>query len=170
MKRCSSISGTGKTITCSRFRKSAPSRIATDRIAQFTIYRRRNSSNSPTIRWKTSRLQTTAVTRSAPTIGNTASSSDYDPGFTDYYLVNTADGSRKPLLTKQRGNVSLSPNAKYAIYFDGKDWYSYSVADGSHCKPHQKHLGQTSTTKKTTRHQRPALMELPAGPKTIATF
>jgi dipeptidyl aminopeptidase/acylaminoacyl peptidase len=57
--------------------------------------------------------------------------SDYDPGFTDYYLVNTADGSRKALLTKQRGNVSLSPNAKYAIYFDGKDWYSYSVADGS---------------------------------------
>ena len=57
--------------------------------------------------------------------------SDYDPGFTDYYLVNTSDGSRKPLLTKQRGNVSLSPNAKYAIYFDGKDWYSYSVGGGS---------------------------------------
>jgi dipeptidyl aminopeptidase/acylaminoacyl peptidase len=57
--------------------------------------------------------------------------SDYDPGFTDYYLVNTADGSRKPLLTKQRGSVSLSPGAKYAIYFDGKDWYSYSVAAGS---------------------------------------
>lgn len=57
--------------------------------------------------------------------------SDYDPGFTDYYLVNTADGSRKPLATKQRGNYSLSPNAKYAIYFDGKDWNSYSIADGS---------------------------------------
>ncbi|HKG80001.1 MAG TPA: prolyl oligopeptidase family serine peptidase, partial [Pyrinomonadaceae bacterium] len=57
--------------------------------------------------------------------------SDYDPGFTDYYLVNTSDGSRKPLLTKQRGNVSLSPNAKYAIYFDGKDWNSYSVAGGT---------------------------------------
>ena len=56
---------------------------------------------------------------------------DYDPGFTDYYLIKTEDGSRKPLLTKQRGNVSLSPNAKYAIYFDGKDWYSYSVADGT---------------------------------------
>jgi dipeptidyl aminopeptidase/acylaminoacyl peptidase len=56
---------------------------------------------------------------------------DYDPGFTDYYLVNTSDGSRKPLLTKQRGNVSLSPNAKYAVYFDGKDWYSYSVNGGS---------------------------------------
>jgi dipeptidyl aminopeptidase/acylaminoacyl peptidase len=56
---------------------------------------------------------------------------DYDPGFTDYYLINTSDGSRKPLLTKQRSNVSLSPGAKYAIYFDGKDWYSYAVNGGS---------------------------------------
>ena len=56
---------------------------------------------------------------------------DYDPGFNDYYLVNTSDGSRKPVSTKQRGNVSLSPNAKYAIYFDGKDWYSYAVNGGS---------------------------------------
>jgi dipeptidyl aminopeptidase/acylaminoacyl peptidase len=56
--------------------------------------------------------------------------SDYDPGFADYYLVNTSDGSRKPLLAKQRGSYSLSPAAKYAIYFDGKDWNSYSVADG----------------------------------------
>jgi dipeptidyl aminopeptidase/acylaminoacyl peptidase len=57
--------------------------------------------------------------------------SDYDPGLTDYYLVNASDGSRKPLLTKQRGGVSLSPGAKYAVYFDGKDWYSYSIANGS---------------------------------------
>ncbi|HEX6719085.1 MAG TPA: prolyl oligopeptidase family serine peptidase [Pyrinomonadaceae bacterium] len=56
---------------------------------------------------------------------------DYDPGFADYYLVNDSDGSRKLLLTKQRGNVSLSPNAKYTIYFDGKDWYSYSVSGRS---------------------------------------
>lgn len=56
---------------------------------------------------------------------------DYDPGFTDYYLVNTADGSRKPILTKQRGGVSLSPSAKYAIYFDGKDWHSVSVSAGN---------------------------------------
>jgi hypothetical protein len=70
MKRCSSICGTGKTITCNRFKKCAPSRIAIDRIARFTIYRRRNSSSSPTIRWKTSRLRTTAVTQSDPTIVN----------------------------------------------------------------------------------------------------
>jgi dipeptidyl aminopeptidase/acylaminoacyl peptidase len=56
---------------------------------------------------------------------------DYDPGFTDYYLINTVDGSRKPLATKQRGNYSLSPNAKYALFFDGKDWNAYSVADGT---------------------------------------
>jgi dipeptidyl aminopeptidase/acylaminoacyl peptidase len=57
--------------------------------------------------------------------------SDYDPGFTDYYLIDTGDGSRKPILTKQRGNVSLSPGAKYALFFDGKDWNSYSVAGGT---------------------------------------
>ena len=57
--------------------------------------------------------------------------SDYDPGFSDYYLVNTSDGSRKPLSLKQRGAMSLSPGATYAIYFDGKDWNSYSIADGS---------------------------------------
>jgi dipeptidyl aminopeptidase/acylaminoacyl peptidase len=56
---------------------------------------------------------------------------DYDPGFSDYYLVNTADGSRKLLSAKQRGGYSLSPNAKYAIYFDGKDWLSYSIAGGT---------------------------------------
>ena len=55
---------------------------------------------------------------------------DYDPGLTDYYLVNTSTAARKLIASKQRFNVSLSPNAKYAIYFDGKDWYSYSVADG----------------------------------------
>ena len=56
---------------------------------------------------------------------------DFDPGFTDYYLIDTSDGSRKLLATKQRGNYSLSPNAKYAIYFDGKDWNSYSIGGGT---------------------------------------
>jgi dipeptidyl aminopeptidase/acylaminoacyl peptidase len=56
--------------------------------------------------------------------------SDYDPGLSDSYLVNTVDGTRKLLGSKQRFGVSVSPNAKYAIYFDGKDWNSYSIADG----------------------------------------
>src|SRR3989440_10635926 len=57
--------------------------------------------------------------------------SDYDPGLTDFYLVNAEDGARKFVTQKLRGNVSLSPGAKYAIYFDGKDWNSYSIAGGA---------------------------------------
>jgi dipeptidyl aminopeptidase/acylaminoacyl peptidase len=56
--------------------------------------------------------------------------SDYDPGLSDYYLVNTADGTRKLVGQKQRFGASLSPGAKYSISFDGKDWNSYSIADG----------------------------------------
>ena len=55
---------------------------------------------------------------------------DYDPGMSDVYLVNTIDGTRKEIGQKQRFGASLSPNAKYALYFDGKDWNSYAVADG----------------------------------------
>jgi dipeptidyl aminopeptidase/acylaminoacyl peptidase len=55
---------------------------------------------------------------------------DYDPGFSDYYLVNTSDGSRKAISTKQRANYSLSPGGKFAIFFDGKDWSAYSIVDG----------------------------------------
>ena len=56
--------------------------------------------------------------------------SNYDPGFTDYYLVNTLDGSRKLLLKGSRFGISWSPGAKYAIYFDGKDWNTISIPDG----------------------------------------
>src|SRR5215813_11924721 len=55
---------------------------------------------------------------------------DYDPGMSDVYLVNSADGTRKQIGQRQRFGASLSPGAKYALSFDGKDWNSYSVADG----------------------------------------
>ncbi|PWT90540.1 MAG: hypothetical protein C5B55_09595, partial [Blastocatellia bacterium] len=55
---------------------------------------------------------------------------DYDPGFTDYYLVNTSDGTRKSIGSKKRFGASLSPGSKYAIFFDGNDWNSYSIAEG----------------------------------------
>jgi dipeptidyl aminopeptidase/acylaminoacyl peptidase len=51
-------------------------------------------------------------------------------GRNDSYLVNTLDGSRKQLLKGIRANVSLSPNAKYGLYFDGKNWNSISLPDG----------------------------------------
>ena len=56
---------------------------------------------------------------------------DYDPGMTDYYVVSAEDGTHKLVAQKQRFNVSLSPAGKYAIYFDGKDWNSYSIATGA---------------------------------------
>lgn len=56
--------------------------------------------------------------------------SNYDPGYSDYYLVNTLDGSRKLLLKHAQFGMSWSPNAKYLVYFDGKDWNSVSIPDG----------------------------------------
>ncbi|MDX6385995.1 MAG: hypothetical protein QOK48_3568 [Blastocatellia bacterium] len=56
--------------------------------------------------------------------------SDYDPGFSDYFLVNTDDGTRKRLGQRQRFGASLSPAAKYSLFFDGRDWNSYSITDG----------------------------------------
>ena len=53
-----------------------------------------------------------------------------DANYSDYYLVNTLSGSRKPILEKQQWNISLSPGGRYAIFFDGKDWNSVSVPDG----------------------------------------
>ena len=54
----------------------------------------------------------------------------YDTNYSDYYLVNTLDGSRKQLLKKQQGGVTWSPNGKYALYFDGKNWNTISIPDG----------------------------------------
>ena len=94
---------------------------------------------------------------------------DHDPGYTDYYLVNTLTGARKLIAPKQRFGVSLSPNAKYAIYFDGKDWNSYSVADGKVVNLTRNLGARNSSTKITTRRPYPVLMDPPAGPKTTPT-
>ncbi|NOT63675.1 MAG: S9 family peptidase [Acidobacteria bacterium] len=55
----------------------------------------------------------------------------YDSGGkSDTYLVNTLDGSRKQLLKGTQGAVSLSPNAKFGLFYDGKDWNTISLSDG----------------------------------------
>jgi dipeptidyl aminopeptidase/acylaminoacyl peptidase len=53
-----------------------------------------------------------------------------DTRVSDYYLVHTLDGARKPLVKSAPFNISLSPGGRYALYFDGKDWNSVSTADG----------------------------------------
>lgn len=56
--------------------------------------------------------------------------SNFDPGFTDYYLVNTSDGTRTLLRKAVQFGMSWSPNGKYIVFFDGKDWNSISIPDG----------------------------------------
>lgn len=55
---------------------------------------------------------------------------NYDPGFTDYYLINTRDGSRKLLQKNQQFGMIWSPDGKFVVFFDGKDWNSISVPAG----------------------------------------
>jgi dipeptidyl aminopeptidase/acylaminoacyl peptidase len=54
----------------------------------------------------------------------------YDSNYSDVYLVNTLDGSRKQIRQKQGGGLSWSPSGKYALFYDGKDWNSISIPDG----------------------------------------
>lgn len=53
-----------------------------------------------------------------------------DTNYSDIYLVNTLDGSRRKLREKNQFGLSWSPNGKYAVFFDGKDWHSLSIPDG----------------------------------------
>jgi dienelactone hydrolase len=55
---------------------------------------------------------------------------DYDTSYADYFLVNTSDSSRKPLLRKQQQGPTLSPAGKFALYYDGANWNTISVPDG----------------------------------------
>lgn len=55
---------------------------------------------------------------------------EYNPGYSDLLLVNAATGESKPLRKSHRGNVQWTPDGKYGVVFDGKDWTSISVPDG----------------------------------------
>lgn len=54
----------------------------------------------------------------------------------DYAIINTSTGAVTKALTKIRGQVSLSPAAKYAYGYDAIDstWFTYSIATGQHTK------------------------------------
>ncbi|MDQ6705618.1 MAG: hypothetical protein M3Z85_06605, partial [Acidobacteriota bacterium] len=55
---------------------------------------------------------------------------EYDERFSDSYLVDTANGSRKLLSKKHLGRVTWSPDSRYALLFNGKDWSTISVPEG----------------------------------------
>lgn len=58
------------------------------------------------------------------------SMAEYDERFSDSYLVDTATGSRKLLSKKHIGRVTWSPDGRYALLFNGKDWSTISVPRG----------------------------------------
>ena len=55
---------------------------------------------------------------------------EYGEHFADTYLVDVDTGSRKLLAKKHTGNVTWSPDGKYALTFDGKDWSTIAVPAG----------------------------------------
>jgi dipeptidyl aminopeptidase/acylaminoacyl peptidase len=55
---------------------------------------------------------------------------EYDSNYSDYFLVNTMTGERRPLFTKHTGNLQWSPDGKHLLYFADKNWNVISVPDG----------------------------------------
>jgi len=55
---------------------------------------------------------------------------DYDEHYNDTYLVDGLTGQRKLLSKKNHGTSTWSPNGRYLLTFDGKDWITTSVPDG----------------------------------------
>lgn len=54
----------------------------------------------------------------------------YDAVYHDFSLVNTRDGSRKPLVNKQQWGMTWSPAGGYALFYDGKNWNSIDRETG----------------------------------------
>ena len=53
-----------------------------------------------------------------------------DTNYSDYFLVNTLDGSRRPLRQKLSGGLSWSPTGKYLLFYNNKEWNTISIPDG----------------------------------------
>ena len=54
---------------------------------------------------------------------------DDDANSADVSLINTNDGSRKPVMKKHARGFTWSPGGRYALYYDGKDWNTLSIPD-----------------------------------------
>ena len=55
---------------------------------------------------------------------------DYDERYIDSYVVDAVTGQRTLVAKKSRGTLTWSPNGRYLLTFDGKDWWTISVPDG----------------------------------------
>jgi dipeptidyl aminopeptidase/acylaminoacyl peptidase len=55
---------------------------------------------------------------------------EHDTRYNDLYLVDTRTGQRRAFGKKLSGMPSVSPDGKYAMLFEGRDWVSYDTATG----------------------------------------
>ena len=53
-----------------------------------------------------------------------------ETNYSDYFIVNTADGARKPFVQKLSGNVSISPGGKFGAFYQNKHWHIVGIPDG----------------------------------------
>jgi acetyl esterase/lipase len=54
----------------------------------------------------------------------------YDGNYSDVFLVDPLNGSRKQLLKKHHWGVTFSPRGRYAIFYDGTDWNTVALSNG----------------------------------------
>jgi dipeptidyl aminopeptidase/acylaminoacyl peptidase len=54
---------------------------------------------------------------------------EFDERYEDAYIINTATGKRTLALKKHPNRLMWSPDSKYAVYYDGKDWISVAAPD-----------------------------------------
>ncbi len=57
----------------------------------------------------------------------------WDGRYNDYYVVDTADGTRTKIIEGLRGSASRSTGGKYVVWFDHRDydWHCYDVQAGA---------------------------------------
>lgn len=55
---------------------------------------------------------------------------DYDERYSDSYVIDAVTGQRTLVAKKNRGALTWSPNGKFLLHFDGKDWWTTTVPDG----------------------------------------
>ena len=56
----------------------------------------------------------------------------WDGWYSNYYVINVHDGSKIKFLDHFQGQVQLSPNANYVIYFKNKAWFVYDIEARKH--------------------------------------
>ena len=54
---------------------------------------------------------------------------EYDERYADTWLINTVSGERR-MISQKAGRPTLSPDGRYALLFNGKDWTAFALADG----------------------------------------